>query len=89
MSTTTKPMTVTYQANLTDTEYNGWTNQATWNVALWINNDEGLYDIARETGSYQDFVAYISEFMTQTPDGVRFDDPAVNVIELNSEVFDF
>jgi hypothetical protein len=27
--------------------------------------------------------------MTQTPDGVRFDDPAVNVIQLNSDVFDF
>lgn len=82
-------MTNTLQANLADTGYNGWTNQATWNVALWIQNDEGLYDIAREAGSYQDFVASISEFMTETPDGVRFNDPAVNVIELNSEVFDF
>lgn len=23
--------------------YNGWTNWATWNVALWFGNDEGLY----------------------------------------------
>ena len=82
-------MTNTLQANLTDTEYNGWTNYETWNVALWINNDEGLYNIARETGSYQEFIDNISEFMTQTPDGVKFNDPAVNVIELNSEVFDF
>ena len=82
-------MTTTFQHNALDVSYNGWENYETWNVALWINNDEGLYNLARECGSYQDFVEYISEFMTQTPDGVRFDDPAVNAIQLNSDVFDF
>ena len=82
-------MTNTLQAKVQDTTYNGWTNYETWNVSLWIQNDEGLYDIARRCDDYQDFVAYISEFMTETPDGVKFNDPAVNVIELNSEVFDF
>ena len=23
--------------------YNGWSNYATWNVALWIDNDQGSY----------------------------------------------
>jgi hypothetical protein len=27
----------------TDTTYQGWTNRATWGVALWLDNDEGLY----------------------------------------------
>ena len=81
-------MTVTYQANLTDTEYNGWTNYETWNVSLWIQNDAGLYDISQQCSCYQEFVDYVTEFMTQTPDGVRYDDPKVNVIELNKDLFD-
>lgn len=28
--------------------YNGYTNWATWNVCLWIGNDEGLYYTARD-----------------------------------------
>ena len=82
-------MSTTYQSNVLSTEYNGWENYETWNVALWINNDEGLYNLAREAGDYQSFVESISEFMTQTLDGVRFDDPAVNVIQIDSDVFDF
>jgi hypothetical protein len=82
-------MTVTFQANLTDTEYNGWANYETWNVALWIGNDQGLYNIAQECSCYQEFVDYVSEFMTQTPDGVKWNDPAINVLEINSDVFDF
>ena len=23
--------------------YNGWTNYGTWNVNLWVENDEGVY----------------------------------------------
>ena len=31
-----------------DTRYNGWTNYETWNVKLWIDNDEGSYRYWRE-----------------------------------------
>ena len=53
---------------MTNSGYNGWSNRATWNVSLWINNDEGMYNLARDymaervenkegiDGSYSGFV---------------------------------
>jgi len=82
-------MTATYQRNILSTEYNGWENYETWNVALWINNDQGLYDIAMECGDYETFVYWLAGVMNETPDGVSFSDPKVNVIQINSDVFDF
>lgn len=32
-----------------DSKYNGWTNYETWNLALWIGNEEGSYNHWRET----------------------------------------
>ena len=34
----------------TETGYNGWKNYETWNVALWVNNDESMYRFARSRG---------------------------------------
>ena len=33
---------------MADAKYNGWTNYETWNVALWIDNEEGSYNHWRE-----------------------------------------
>ena len=81
-------MIVTYQSNVLDISYNGWENYETWNVALWINNDEGLYHLAMECGDYQTFVKEVGVGYS-TPDGVKYADPKVNVVQLNSDVFDF
>ena len=42
----------------TDTTYNGWTNRATWLVALWLNNDQGSQTEAMDvaTGAYVDAI---------------------------------
>jgi hypothetical protein len=31
-----------------DHTYNGWTNYETWNVKLWMDNDQGSYEYWRE-----------------------------------------
>jgi hypothetical protein len=33
---------------MAEERYNGWTNYATWNIALWLGNEEGSYSYWRE-----------------------------------------
>ena len=28
---------------MTNKEYNGWKNKASWNVSMWMGNDYGIY----------------------------------------------
>ena len=62
--------------NLTDLpkrEYNGWSDWTTWNCALWINNDEGLYNIARHCEDWFDFIVSMQDLeMNKTPDGSKW-----------------
>ena len=61
--------------------YNGHKNWNHWNVSLWINNDEGLYELAREClrrNSTRDmaaadmFGALTQTGATHTPDGAPY-----------------
>ncbi len=69
--------------------YNGWKNRETWNVALWIGNDEGLYHVAREAAMrnprspYADFVSFVAEISPKTPDGVTWTSRKVSKREIN------
>ncbi len=61
---------------MTDKTYNGWKNFQTWNIILWLDNDEGLNSLVRDYGhkkSYEDFAYdFLLEHSTTTPDGVRW-----------------
>ncbi len=78
---------------MTDTTYNGWANWETWNVSLWIQNDEGLYNEARRLArfgrTYQDLVSMLRDWCSkETPDGCRWDDPAIDGMEINEMMAD-
>jgi hypothetical protein len=64
--------------------YNGWTNYETWNVALYIQNDYKLYQIAKKCYSYQDF-AFAVKFVAgqKTPDGVYWVSDKINNLEID------
>lgn len=60
---------------------NGHKNWNHWNVSLWINNDEGLYKLAREcarrapnrAAAAQAMLDYLDECGTdKTPDGAPY-----------------
>ena len=62
--------------------YNGWKNRQTWNVALWVGNDEPLYLAAvdyvkrqRAAGkrvSYAGFAREMGLAGDKTPDGIAW-----------------
>lgn len=74
--------------------YNGWANYETWNVALYINNEYAIYQIACEwvqdrldsgydSLSYDVFRYTLTElFGDKTPDGVSWDDDNLDISEL-------
>lgn len=70
----------------TRTEYNGHKNKTHWNVSLWINNDEGLYNLAREfiaantnkNDAARDMMLFLEQAgQDKTPDGFKYSATAI------------
>tara|TARA_B100000214_G_scaffold181931_1_gene131220 strand:+ start:229 stop:513 length:285 start_codon:yes stop_codon:yes gene_type:complete len=64
-------------------DYNGWTNYETWNVALWMDNDETEYKWARSCHSFKE---YRNGTHYKTGDGVSLYDPKLNIKELDEKI---
>ncbi len=70
-----------------DGTYNGYVNYQTWNVCLWISNDEMLYRLAEKCHHYEHFRILLRDIFNsglafETPDGVAWNDSGVNLAEL-------
>lgn len=67
--------------------YNGWANYETWNVALYIQNEEPLYRIAVNCDSYSDFLFKSHRIRgVKTPDDVLWHSSLLNWDELNAMI---
>ena len=66
--------------------YQGWANYATWNVALYLANDEGLYNLVRETTcSYDELVEQLRELgSVETADQVAWNDSGISRKEMDA-----
>ena len=77
--------TIQPSINLWDTpkKYNGWTDWTTWNCALWINNEQSIYNIAAVCDTYTDFLWEIQAMcgFYSTPDGADYGE--ANYDEMN------
>ena len=74
---------------MTTATYNGWANYETWNVTLWIQNDEGLYNVAKQCANYQELVDLLYDCGSkETPDGVKWDDSKIDGLAVNEMMQD-
>lgn len=81
-----------------ETRYNGWANYDTWNVMLWLDNDEALYRSTckyfeavrryRKRPTYKGLIEWLSEgsITARTPDDVLWLGDTLNYTELNRGV---
>lgn len=68
--------------------YNGWSNYETWNVVLWIRNDETLYHTANGCADYDEFIEIQREWNSlETPDKVAWNDSGIDRDEVNEACF--
>jgi len=80
--------TIQPSINLWDKQekYNGWNDWTTWNVALWIRNDQTYYGIAKECRDYMDFLFEMHSMIGSfaTPDGADWGE--ANIEEMNEVI---
>ena len=78
--------------------YEGWRNYQTWNVMLWLTNDEPLYEAMVNYLKEQPRATYLllidalqNEHILGpvTPDGVSWTDPTLDEEALNESLDDF
>ena len=67
--------------------YQGWSNKKTWNIALYINNERDLYQVAKACNSYKEFLSHLVPGAI-TPDGVLYTDPSLDTQELDEVIQD-
>lgn len=82
---------------MTQQTYNGWANYETWNVSLWIQNNQFLYNTAVacvefKSANEQPYTKFIkcmencNQFTTQ--DLVYWADESINQDEINEMMID-
>ena len=73
-----------------DETYNGWKNYATWNVALWIGNNDMYYSVAMASEGYAEFCEFMERLwrggFKGTPDHVAWDDSGLDIEALDEVI---
>jgi len=81
--------------------FNGWANHATWNIALWIQNDQFLYNTAKACVEYKEenelpytkfkrcmMFGQVGRHLEQTPDGIKYDNIDIDEAAINEMMYD-
>lgn len=74
---------------MSETTFNGWANWATWNVTLWIQNDEPTYRLAQKFDRYDALIPHLETLWGPcTPDGARWMDPTIDTASVDEMLTD-
>lgn len=71
------------------TDYNGWANWETRNVALWLQNNYPHYKVAIQYDRYDALIPHLEyKFGQMTPDGARWMDPSIDTAAIDEMLRD-